>query len=91
MRFLRWVRLGNKDAAPKYQYIASSEIPVDNVVTNWKQRFYALAIVYILTVVCGLGAVLVKSRSAVSTDRMLRTDAMFGDSTLECPRCFTDF
>lgn len=56
---LSWFQLSNKNDLPsveaKYKHLASSEAGTafDDVSARWKQRFYALVIVYIVIILCG--------------------------------------
>lgn len=90
MLWLRWVRLINDNAVPKYQHLVSSEAAFDDILAQWRQRFYTLGIVYIVTVLSGIVAFLFKSGSVASVGRTIRTDAIFGDSEWSFLRYLTD-
>ncbi|PKK46856.1 hypothetical protein CI102_7864 [Trichoderma harzianum] len=80
MHWPRWFRLTTEDSVPKYQHIASFESAFDNASTRWKQRFYILCSVYIVTILIFIAGFLFKSPSITEGYGTLRTDAVFGAS-----------
>lgn len=80
MHWPRWFRLTTEDSVPKYQHIASFESAFDNASTRWKQRFYILCSVYIVTTLIFIAGFLFKSPSITEGYGTLRTDAVFGAS-----------
>lgn len=82
MHWPRWFRLTTDDSVPKYQPIASSEFAYDNASTQWKQRFYVLGSVYIVTGFIFMAGFLFKSPSITEGYGTLRTDVIFGTSEL---------
>ncbi|KAL7946384.1 hypothetical protein V8C42DRAFT_352618 [Trichoderma barbatum] len=79
MDWLRWLRFTTDNTVTKYQQIVSSEAAFDKVSSQWKQRFYALCIIYIITVLCFIAGFFSKVFSFAATSRALRTDAIFGN------------
>ncbi len=82
MHWPSWFRLTTDDSVPKYQHIALSESAFDNASTRWRQRFYMLGSVYIVTVFVFIAGFLFKSPSITEGYGTLRTDAIFGTSEL---------
>lgn len=81
--FWPWSCVANNNILEaKYKHLVSSEVRTvfHDEPAQWKNRFYALTIFYIVTILCGVGAFLLNSNNSAINERTLSTDAIFGDS-----------
>ncbi|RDW68185.1 hypothetical protein BP6252_09581 [Coleophoma cylindrospora] len=77
--FWQRFRFIDNNAGLRYQQIRLPDDALRQKISRWKQRFYILSGLYIITVLLGVATFMQRSSHARLLDRPLRTDAIFGD------------
>lgn len=82
MKFLGRLGSSRTDTGPKYQHLdlSVSHISLEDGHNPWKQRFFALSIVYLVTLLGAVTGFLFKSGDCAPLVQTVRTDTLFGNS-----------
>lgn len=72
---MKWFPFSSKGDEPEYHL--ASEDDVRRALAQWKRRYYALAVLYTLTMLLGAAYVLMSKSLATG---MIRSEAYFGNS-----------
>lgn len=91
---MHWARLSKQDTLQaEYRVLETpdSSLGVLNTVpSHWKRRFHALCIIYVVTIVYGIGALLVNYDNFAAKQCKFREDALFGDSESSASKTICD-